>query len=212
MRTGRKQIQGYSRKAPVNSGKKPPARTLPQKCPYCGGKMLIAYPEHDKVTAGEKSDSSERQINPVMVCDNDDCTCYLNLRINWDGKLFPVGIPADEGLRILRTESHHYLEYFQKATGMDMGAAYHTISDIMGLPVSMCHISMLNEVQCRRLTAELLKYIIRMGRLNPEKLKKTGQLIPFHSSRGYTSSSMEAQNIVKEVNEIATGTGKNSTL
>ena len=61
----------------------------------------------------------------------------------------PVGIPADENLRILRTEAHHYLNYFMQAAGMDYKAAYQTVSDITGLPVSMCHISMMDEVQCR---------------------------------------------------------------
>ena len=204
MKTGREQVRKNKRKTSVKPGKKQAVYDLPQKCPYCGGKMLIHYPGQENGKT-EKGDHVKQQIKPVMVCENNTCTCYLNLKTDWTGKLLPVGIPADENLRILRTETHHYLNYFMQAAGMDYKAAYQTISDITGLPVSMCHISVMDEVQCRRLTAEILKYIVRMGQINPQKLRKTGNLTAFYSSKGYTFSNAEAQNMVKEINEIANG-------
>jgi rRNA maturation protein Nop10 len=204
VKTGREQVRKNKRKTSVKPGKKQAVYDLPQKCPYCGGKMLIHYPGQ-KNGKTEKGDHAKQQIKPVMVCENNTCTCYLNLKTDWTGKLLPVGIPADENLRILRTEAHHYLNYFMQAAGMDYKAAYQTISDITGLPVSMCHISMMDEVQCRRLTAEILKYIVRMGQINPQKLRKTGNLTAFYSYKGYTFSNAEAQNMVKEINEIANG-------
>ena len=110
---------------------------IPQKCPYCGGKMVIRK-------IGDYSPDSINAEKLLCVCEhyNKTCTCSLKVKENQNGKLIPKSIPADKNLKSMRCEAHYYMDAILRYYIYDtMEDIYNHLSKIENIDRNLLHIA-----------------------------------------------------------------------
>lgn len=162
---------------------------IPQKCPYCGGKMVIRK-------IGDYSPDSINAEKLLCVCEhyNKTCTCSLKVKENQNGKLIPKSIPADKNLKSMRCEAHYYMDAILRYYIYDtMEDIYNHLSKIENIDRNLLHISMMREGRCREVILDLLKLLAA----HPDKVR--GRVNPYYSTFPGIKSISEKDAAAKEL-------------
>jgi hypothetical protein len=162
-------------------------KEIPTKCPYCGGRMVIKY-------IGDLDPESYRANKLICVCEHydDTCTCSVKVEKSWDGKMYPLGVPADSNLKSMRCEAHHYFAYLEKLDIMN--DSYLWLSTKLGISRDECHYSMFREARCQMAIKATLEV------LGNHKDKTQGKVFPYRATlegiKPYTESDQEAKELL----------------
>lgn len=149
---------------------------------------------------GDFAPWSKRADMPFCVCEHYDDTCSCSVKLSRDraGKLIPMGIPADDNLKSLRCEAHHYMsEIVALGIMRSNDDIYEWLSRREGIQRSQFHMSMFMEGRCQNIILALLETLSRY----PEKAK--GKVTAYHpvasNVRAFSESDPRAAKILMEL-------------
>ena len=114
------------------------------RCPYCGSSVI--YRSAD----GIYKDNPRRTM--LYVCSRyPACDSYVRVHA---GTKIPVGELANQPLRTLRRQAHHYFDQVYLSGLMSKQEAYLWLAQITCTPQSRAHIACMGEYNCRIIIEE----------------------------------------------------------
>ena len=148
--------------------KKKRAQNAAPRCPYCGSHSVLRsadgiYRTNDKNTM-------------LYVCSRyPACDSYVRVH---PGTNRPMGVPANQKLRAMRTEAHRYFNQIYYRNIMSKREAYEWLSEILGLPISKTHIGQMGEYYCQLVIDESKKLLNgekQIRNLRNQKYRRLGE-------------------------------------
>ena len=138
------------------------------KCPYCGSHTIFRSAE------GIYHKNPEREM--LYVCKNyPACDSYVRVH---PGTNRPMGVPANQKLRAMRTEAHRNFNQIYYRNIMSKREAYEWLSEILGLPISKTHIGQMGEYYCQLVIDESKKLLNgekHIRNLRNQKYRRLGE-------------------------------------
>lgn len=125
------------------------------RCPYCGAMTQLRSAD------GIYHDNSRGTM--LFVCKNYPmCDSYVRAH---PGTNRPMGLPANQKLRAMRTEAHRYFNQIYYRNIMTKQEAYEWLSERLGLPISKTHIGQMGEYYCQLVIDESKKLLSGENRI-----------------------------------------------
>ena len=144
------------------------SNAIAPRCPYCGAMTQLRSAD------GIYHDNSRDAM--LYVCKNyPACDSYVRVH---PGTNRPMGVPANQKLRAMRTEAHRNFNQIYYRNIMSKREAYEWLSEILGLPISKTHIGQMGEYYCQLVIDESKKLLNgekHIRNLRNQKYRRLGE-------------------------------------